>query len=282
MVSPAPPRAEGAKKHNGANGGANESIGSGLALTHSQQMFTPLDILAVTRHDNPQLGRGATEVWVAVGLSVLATAVPAWAGEIYSSLDGNGQTRWATQPLDSSYSAIPALRTVDGVPIATLLPPALGGTALQAQLAQRRRSVLPLVQAAAQRHGVSAALVLAVIEVESGYNPQALSPKGARGLMQLLPATARRYGMRDARELYDPVRNVDWGTRHIKDLLAQHDGQWALAMAAYNAGAGAVARHGQRIPAYAETMLYVPAVLARAARFAEDMGGEGAVTEKRE
>jgi soluble lytic murein transglycosylase-like protein len=82
--------------------------------------------------------------------------------------------------------------------------------------------------------------------------------------MQLMPATAARYGVTDPG---DPAQNIDAGVRHLKDLLnVQHQGNVALALAAYNAGQGAVARHGGRIPPYRETMLYVPAVLAAAAR----------------
>jgi soluble lytic murein transglycosylase-like protein len=105
--------------------------------------------------------------------------------------------------------------------------------------------------------------VLSLIDVESRFDPQAISPKGARGLMQLLPATAARYGMHALTELHDPQRNIDLGVRHLKDLLQSNQDNWALALAAYNAGNGAVQR-GQRIPAYRETMLYVPAVLVRA------------------
>lgn len=134
----------------------------------------------------------------------------------------------------------------------------------------RRRSLYPLIESAARRHGVNTEMVMALIEVESGFNTHAVSPKGARGLMQLLPATAVRYGLRDVSELHDPARNIDIGIRHLKDLLIHHDGQWTLAMASYNAGQQAVAKHGQRIPGYTETMLYVPAVLAKAARFTSE------------
>lgn len=81
--------------------------------------------------------------------------------------------------------------------------------------------------------------------------------------MQLMPATAARYGLSGPDTWRDPERNIDAGARHLKDLLVQHQGNLALALAAYNAGPGAVARHRGRIPPYRETMLYVPAVLAR-------------------
>ena len=80
--------------------------------------------------------------------------------------------------------------------------------------------------------------------------------------MQLLPATAKRYGMKNEQELHVPSKNIDMGVRHLKDLLNLHNGQVVLAIASYNAGQGAVSKHGQRIPSYRETMLYVPAVMA--------------------
>jgi soluble lytic murein transglycosylase-like protein len=117
-----------------------------------------------------------------------------------------------------------------------------------------------IIQAAARAYRVEAALIRAVIEVESGFNPHARSAAGATGLMQLMPATARRYGVRNAR---DPVQNIDGGTRYLRDLLDLFQGNAQLAVAGYNAGEGAVLRHGSRIPPYAETQAYVPKVMSR-------------------
>jgi soluble lytic murein transglycosylase-like protein len=96
-------------------------------------------------------------------------------------------------------------------------------------------------------------LVEAVVRVESGYNPRALSPKGAQGLMQLIPATAARFGVQDP---FNPVENVRGGVSYLSDLLAQYKGNVPLTLAAYNAGEGAVERYGG-IPPYAETRDYV-------------------------
>jgi transglycosylase-like protein with SLT domain len=105
------------------------------------------------------------------------------------------------------------------------------------------------------REGVDARLVRAVIEVESGYRPRARSPKGAMGLMQLMPATARQYAVTNP---YDPAANIEAGIKHLKSLLARFPR--ALALAAYNAGDAAVERFGG-IPPYAETRNYVSRIL---------------------
>ncbi len=113
-----------------------------------------------------------------------------------------------------------------------------------------------LVREAAERHKVDPALVRAVIETESNWNPAARSRKGAMGLMQLIPTTAQRFGVNDA---YNPGQNVDAGVRYLKVLLERYGGNLDLALAAYNAGEGAVDRaHG--VPAYRETRNYVQRV----------------------
>jgi soluble lytic murein transglycosylase-like protein len=113
-----------------------------------------------------------------------------------------------------------------------------------------------IVREAAERHRVDPALVRAVIETESGWNPAAKSRKGAIGLMQMMPTTAQRFGVNDA---WSPQQNVDAGVRYLKVLLQRYDGNLDLALAAYNAGEGAVDRaHG--IPAFRETRDYVQKV----------------------
>ena len=120
------------------------------------------------------------------------------------------------------------------------------------------RRFAPIVARAARVHGVDEALVHAVIFAESSYDPEAVSPAGASGLMQLMPATAAQYGVRD---LFDPAQNVSGGVRLLRDLLRQFDGNMELALAAYNAGAGAVIRAGNRVPPRPETVAYVPKVI---------------------
>lgn len=109
------------------------------------------------------------------------------------------------------------------------------------------------INAAASEHGVSHDLIRAVIQAESAFDPLALSARGACGLMQLMPGTARRFGVIDC---FDARENIHAGTRYLKLLLARFDGSIPLSVAAYNAGEGAVARHGG-IPPYRQTRAYV-------------------------
>lgn len=111
-----------------------------------------------------------------------------------------------------------------------------------------------LVQEHAARHALRPELVRAVIQVESGFNPGARSPRGAMGLMQLMPTTASELGVRDP---YDPAENIRGGTTYLRRLIDRYDGNEDLALAAYNAGAQAVDRHGRQVPPYQETREYV-------------------------
>ena len=115
------------------------------------------------------------------------------------------------------------------------------------------RPFAAIIDAVAVRHGVDPALVYAVIEVESAYRPAARSPKGAMGLMQLMPATAKRYAVADP---FDPLANIEAGTRHLRSLLDRYDDDVDSALAAYNAGEGPVRKFGG-VPPYPETLRYV-------------------------
>ena len=114
------------------------------------------------------------------------------------------------------------------------------------------------IQAAAMANNVEAALIRAVISVESGYNPSAVSRAGAVGLMQLMPETAKRYNVTDR---HDPEQNIHGGAEYLRDLLRLFNYDLHLAIAAYNAGEQAVMKYGNRIPPYRETVAYVPRVL---------------------
>jgi soluble lytic murein transglycosylase-like protein len=111
----------------------------------------------------------------------------------------------------------------------------------------------------AGRHGLSPELLNSMIQVESNYNPYAVSPKGALGIMQLIPATARRFGVSD---VFDPAENIEGGARYLKYLLQLFNGNYPLALAAYNAGENAVAKYGD-VPPYPETRTYLKLVAKR-------------------
>ena len=128
------------------------------------------------------------------------------------------------------------------------------------------------VERIAAMHALPAALLHSVIKVESNYNPYALSSKGAQGLMQLIPSTARRFGVSDA---FNPVQNIVGGARYLRYLLDLFHGSYPLALAAYNAGEANVARFGNRIPPFAETQNYVVLV----ARQLEELGRKAAALE---
>jgi soluble lytic murein transglycosylase-like protein len=122
-----------------------------------------------------------------------------------------------------------------------------------------RGDLRQLAAEAARRHGLDPGLVTAVVSVESGFRPRAVSPKGAQGLMQLMPGTAESLGVEDA---FDPSQNRDGGARHLGQLLTLYGGDLERALAAYNAGETAVHRHGG-VPPYRETRAYVKKVLER-------------------
>lgn len=116
-----------------------------------------------------------------------------------------------------------------------------------------------LVNSAAERNGIDRRLILAVMKQESSFNPRAISYKGARGLMQLMPATAYRFGVKD---IFDPAQNIEGGARYLRFLLDTFNGNVELALAGYNAGENAVIKYGSRIPPYRETQDYVRKISA--------------------
>lgn len=150
------------------------------------------------------------------------------------------------------YVEAPAAPPESGIEEAEEAPPARSPGAIA-----RSATFDKLIVEASWRHELDPLLVQAVIHVESAYQPQARSPKGALGLMQVMPGTGARYGVADPRKLLDPVHNIDVGTRYLRDLHKMFNGRTELILAAYNAGEGAVLKHGNRIPPYPETREYV-------------------------
>jgi hypothetical protein len=211
---------------------------------------------------------------------LMAAAHPASAANIYGYVDDKGVAHFASERLDERYqlffrggqsfdtadglglSGKGRKRTIDGrVPKASQALLALFEASPGFRPAQRA------MREAAQRHSIDYELLQALIAAESGFDAQAVSPKGALGLMQVMPATAERYGVvGDKRasiekKLFDPHINISTGSRYLGDLIAMFPGQLDLALAAYNAGEGAVQRAGNRIPNYRETQDYVTTVL---------------------
>ena len=138
-------------------------------------------------------------------------------------------------------------------------PPKLGqAKKITASQAKRLARLAPLIEEAASRHQVPVELICGVILQESGGQCRAVSRAGARGLMQLMPATARRFGVKNS---FDPHQNIEGGTRYLRWLIDRFDGDLELALAGYNAGEGNVEKHGNKIPPFKETRQYVPGVL---------------------
>jgi len=187
--------------------------------------------------------------------------------DIYAYTDGAGTTHFTDHPNDPRYKLV----------LHTPLAPPAGAPSADAKRASAwlARSVQydAAITRAAVEANVRPELVRAAIVVESGFNPRAISRRGAIGLMQLLPATARHYGAFNA---FDPEQNIHAGAHYLADLIARYGGEkLELVLAAYNAGEDAVERYGRRIPPFKETQAYVPNVLRmyRALR-AQSLGAE--------
>lgn len=178
--------------------------------------------------------------------------------DIFSFTAADGSVSLSNVPADDRYTLLiaapPGPTQLPLAPLVTAVPAARrnGASAL------RSDPYAGFIEAAARAHGVEGALLHAVVSVESSYNARAVSKKGAIGLMQLMPQTAKRYGVVDA---FDPQQNLDGGAHYLRDLLRRFDNDLQLALAAYNAGEAAVTRHGHRIPPFDETRRYVPLVL---------------------
>ncbi len=180
----------------------------------------------------------------------LAAALPAEA-QIYSWRDASGSLVLSNKPQVGSLNSM----TTYAVPGPTLIrtttkPARSNGSSRYDELIQHHSTA----------HGVSADLVRAVIQAESAFNPFAISPKGAMGLMQLMPATARELGVNDP---FQPSDNIRGGVTYLARLLARFDQNVELALAAYNAGPGSVDKYGGVVPPYRETQAYVKKITAR-------------------
>lgn len=138
-------------------------------------------------------------------------------------------------------------------------PPRIGNAKSITQTqAGRLAHYAPIIEGCARKYNVPVELICGVILQESGGNPRAVSHAGARGLMQLMPGTARRFGVTNS---FDPAQNIEGGTKYLRFLLDRFKGDLPLAVAAYNSGEGNVEKYGNKIPPFKETQAYVPNVL---------------------
>lgn len=165
---------------------------------------------------------------------------------IYRYIDPQGRLILTDKPKHSGY--IPLIKTKRGWAPKYDFKPNFAN----------RNKYSPYIRAAANKHSIPYHLVHAVISVESAYNPNAVSSAGAQGLMQLMPATAIRFGVEDP---FDPRENINGGIQYLRYLVDLFKGDYKLVLAAYNAGEGAVKRYGNRIPPFRETQDYVRKVL---------------------
>lgn len=188
--------------------------------------------------------------WPTAILMLAAAAAPGLArADVYSFTDADGVAHFSNVPSDSRYQLL----------IATASESTVGAPRdHRVDWLARSAQYDGLISGAAKDATIQAALVRAVIVVESGFNPKATSRKGAGGLMQLLPSTAKRYGVKN---IYDPTQNVRAGAHYLSDLLIRFDSNLELALAAYNAGEEAVERYGRHVPPFRETLAYVPSVM---------------------
>jgi soluble lytic murein transglycosylase-like protein len=197
---------------------------------------------------------------IAAVLSALPFAVSA---QVYTGTEANGTLVLSNHSSDQATTLLIASDDAAAPGSAAIHKPAQTSARANPATSAARLALRPWIRDAAARHSVSESLLTAVIAVESGFDQQAVSHKGAKGLMQLMPDTARRFGAKDVFAVQD---NLHAGAAYLRSLMLMFDQDQTLALAAYNAGEGAVLRAGRRVPEYRETQQYVAKVLAYAGR----------------
>ena len=170
--------------------------------------------------------------------------------DIYKYVDKHGRVILTDNPKNSNYKRL--VKTWKG------WVEQKSNSSNYKNFSKNRKKYSPAIKHVANRYQVPYTLLHAVITAESSYNADAVSRAGAVGLMQLMPETAKRYGVKDRR---NPVDNINGGTRYLRDLLRMFDNKLTLALAAYNAGENAVKKYGNKIPPYKETRSYVNKVI---------------------
>ncbi len=192
---------------------------------------------------------------ISVLAALLFFSALTWA-DLYGYVDENGRAHMSTTQIDERYKLFQrsAAKPADKKQIVVVVEPKMPKVSKRTfQLYNKQ------ILKVAKKYGIDPALVHAVILAESQYNADAISRRGAVGLMQLMPGTAERYKVSDS---FDANQNIRGGAQYLRDLIKMFDGDLELAVAAYNAGEGAVIRAGYKIPPYSETKKYVPKVMS--------------------
>ena len=205
-----------------------------------------------------------------VRFSLLACAVlfnPAAHADIWGYIDEKGVAHFAQERVDDRYEIFSRTGQKFDSQRQVTVPTAPPKLIAFFEVSPRYKQVKHLLREAASEHKIEYELLQALIATESGFDPHAVSPKGAVGLMQIMPDTAQRFGvMADVKtpvnkQLTDPRTNIRAGTRYLSYLITKYPGQMELTLAAYNAGEGAVQRAGNRVPNFPETQNYVRTVM---------------------
>ncbi|MHB8624072.1 MAG: lytic transglycosylase domain-containing protein [Sulfuricaulis sp.] len=192
-------------------------------------------------------------LFIAVVCVVSALVTDRVQAGIYTFADATGVLYFTNVPSDPLYAGMTRVRYRY-----RMAPGYIAKSVSPSAYVSASKLYEPLVARAAREHQIDRALLQAVIAAESGYDRYAISRKGAVGLMQLTPETARRYGVRN---LYDPAENIQGGAQYLRDLMRRFNNNLSLTLAAYNAGEDAIVRYGNRVPPYRETRQYVPRVM---------------------
>lgn len=202
------------------------------------------------------------------------------AADIWGYVDERGVAHLSDHQVNERYllfkkeGARPPLEAFVPPPIFVPPPPLANYSAARVipVSAATRAQFAPLIAKVAREFDLDVSLLHAIITVESGYDPQAKSPAGAIGLMQLIPGTAERFGVKN---MTDPLDNLRGGARYLRFLLAMFKNNLELVLAAYNAGENAVVQAGHKIPNYAETKAYVPSVLTQYQHYSNNQPAAG-------